>query len=38
MKKILTVLSLMMMAVMMSGCGNTPDGDKQRLSESFIVR
>jgi hypothetical protein len=31
MKKVLCVLSVAMMSLVMSGCGNSPDGDKQRI-------
>jgi hypothetical protein len=32
MKKLLCVVSLVMVALGMVACGNSPDGDKQKLS------
>jgi len=34
MKKLLCVISLVMVALGVIGCGNSPDGDKQKLSSS----
>jgi hypothetical protein len=34
MKKLLCVISLVMVALGVVGCGNSPDGDKQKLSSS----
>ncbi len=31
MKKLLCVISVIMMSLVISGCGNSPDGDKQKL-------
>ena len=31
MKKLLCVVSLMMMSLVVVGCGNSPDGDKQKI-------
>lgn len=35
MKKLLCVISLVMVALGIVGCGNSPDGDKQKL-ESHV--
>lgn len=32
MKKMFCVVSLIMMSLVVVGCGNSPDGDKQKLS------
>lgn len=34
MKKLLCVIGLVMVALGVIGCGNSPDGDKQKLSSS----
>ena len=31
MKKLLCVVSVIMMSLVVAGCGNSPDGDKQRI-------
>jgi uncharacterized lipoprotein NlpE involved in copper resistance len=31
MKKVLVALSVVMMSLVVVGCGNSPDGDKQRI-------
>jgi hypothetical protein len=31
MKKLLCIVSLMMMSLVVVGCGNSPDGDKQKI-------
>jgi ABC-type Zn uptake system ZnuABC Zn-binding protein ZnuA len=36
MKKVLCALSVVMMSLVMVGCGNSPDGDKQKLSSTTI--
>lgn len=39
MKKVLALLSLVMVASIFAGCGNSPDGDAQRLSTgNYIIR
>lgn len=38
MKKVLVVLGVLMMSLVAVGCGNSPDGDKQKLESSFEVR
>jgi hypothetical protein len=32
MKKLLCALSIVMVSLAVTGCGNSPDGDKQKLS------
>jgi len=32
MKKLLCIVSLVMVSLTVVGCGNSPDGDKQKLS------
>ncbi|HWP00254.1 MAG TPA: hypothetical protein VNL74_06450 [Methylococcus sp.] len=36
MKKVLCALSVVMMSLVMVGCGNSPDGDKQKLSSTTV--
>jgi hypothetical protein len=35
MKKVLCALSVVMMSLVVVGCGSSPDGDKQRLSSTI---
>ncbi len=34
MKKVLGILAIVLATLSMVGCGNSPDGDKQRLSSN----
>ena len=34
-KLVLTVISVALLSVAMVGCGNSPDGDKQKLTTSI---
>lgn len=36
MKKVLCALSVVMMSLVMVGCGSSPDGDKQKLSSMTV--
>lgn len=36
MKKITTVLVVLMVSLGIVGCGNSPDGDKQRVSSPVV--
>ncbi len=36
MKKTLGILAIVLATVSMVGCGNSPDGDKQRLSSTTV--
>lgn len=35
MKKALVVLGVLMMSLVVVGCGNSPDGDKQRIESTI---
>lgn len=35
-KLVLCVISVALLSVAMVGCGNSPDGDKQKLSNSSV--
>jgi hypothetical protein len=35
MKKVLVALSVVMMSLVVVGCGNSPDGDKQRIESTI---
>jgi hypothetical protein len=35
MKKVLVLLSLVMVSLGVVGCGNSPDGDKQKIESGF---
>ncbi len=37
MKKVLVVMGVLMMSLVTVGCGNSPDGDRQKLESSIIV-
>lgn len=37
MKKALVVLGVLMMSLVVVGCGNSPDGDRQKLESSIVV-
>ncbi|MCX8049962.1 MAG: hypothetical protein N3A55_09960 [Methylohalobius sp.] len=36
MKKVLAVLAVVLTTLSLVGCGNSPDGDKQRLSSTTV--
>lgn len=36
MKKLLCIISVMMMSLVVVGCGNSPDGDKQKLEAPSV--
>lgn len=36
MKKLIAVVSLMFAAMIATGCGNSPDGDSQRISNVTV--
>lgn len=38
MKKVLVVLGVLMMSLVAVGCGNSPDGDRQKLESVIDVR
>ena len=37
MKKVISIAAIVMMTLVLVGCGNSPDGDAMKLSSSFSI-